>query len=93
MKFKPIKPGTYIHCQTEEEAKALLRHLRLNGYCIDENDYCINQNSGLFKRAYVDAPDLVDVIRVGRRTIEYDTCRFYKLWGHKITEFSDVVEV
>jgi len=45
MKFKSIKPGSRIHCRTEEEATALLKHLNDLGYKWNTGESLLDKNS------------------------------------------------
>ncbi|MCD7863601.1 MAG: hypothetical protein LUG61_08900 [Lachnospiraceae bacterium] len=85
MKFKEIDPGAVIHCPKEEDARALLEHLKELGYNIQDMHPRIEWKQELGEGIFYEI-ESNDFWSWGKKRMSYLQA------GRKITEFSDLIE-
>lgn len=87
IKLKEIKPGMVIHCSTEEEAKALFKHLDEVGYTWCGGEELDNEDTGYEENGEKTCYKIHE-----DDTITHCYKEYFLRQGSKITEFSDLIE-
>lgn len=87
IKFKEIKPGMAIHCQTEEEAEKLFKHLDRLGYKWWSDESLLIEDT-IYDRYGKNTCYFIEE----NKEVTYSDIGFFKSKGYEITEFSDLIE-